>query len=250
MRETTTAAAESVASMELQNAEATARTEAQNAVRQSIRDVVNQGRAGIQQGGLAIAGMPASSETIAALQAQIAAERLGIEKLTSQLTGGATDAAASSITDQIESGQERLSSLQAQLNRALGVSPAAPEIAFQGFPPGDMIPPQAVEIATSLFVTIAVIAIGVPLARAFARRLDRRGAAAAAPAASSLDPRLDRIEQAIEAIAIEVERVSEGQRFTNKLMSESRALPAPNPMEQWPQPAVKEAVPVERRGER
>jgi len=35
-----------------------------------------------------------------------------------------------------------------------------------------------------------------------------------------LDERLGRMEQAIEAMAIEVERVSEGQRFTSKLLAE------------------------------
>jgi len=35
--------------------------------------------------------------------------------------------------------------------------------------------------------------------------------------------RLERMEQAIEAVAIEVERISEGQRFTTKLLSEGRS---------------------------
>jgi len=39
----------------------------------------------------------------------------------------------------------------------------------------------------------------------------------------SLDPqisaRLERIEMAVESIAVEVERISEGQRFTTKLLS-------------------------------
>jgi hypothetical protein len=34
------------------------------------------------------------------------------------------------------------------------------------------------------------------------------------------DERLARIEQAVEAIAIEVERISEGQRFTTKLLAD------------------------------
>jgi hypothetical protein len=32
--------------------------------------------------------------------------------------------------------------------------------------------------------------------------------------------RLERIEQAVDAVAIEVERISEGQRFTTKLLSD------------------------------
>jgi hypothetical protein len=34
------------------------------------------------------------------------------------------------------------------------------------------------------------------------------------------EARLARIEQAVDAIAVEVERISEGQRFTTKLLSE------------------------------
>lgn len=44
----------------------------------------------------------------------------------------------------------------------------------------------------------------------------------ALPAADS--ERLQRVEQGIEAMAIEVERISEGQRFVTKLISESRGL--------------------------
>jgi hypothetical protein len=40
------------------------------------------------------------------------------------------------------------------------------------------------------------------------------------------DQRLARVEQAVEAIAVEVERISEGQRFVTKLLSE-RAVPLP-----------------------
>ena len=61
-----------------------------------------------------------------------------------------------------------------------------------------------------IFVSsIPVIAIGVPIARAFARRLERT------PTAMPVLPhelvaRLERMEQAIDSIAVEMERVSEG----------------------------------------
>jgi hypothetical protein len=42
-----------------------------------------------------------------------------------------------------------------------------------------------------------------------------------------LDARLERVEQAVESIAIEMERVSEGQRFVTKLLID-RAPPAPD----------------------
>ena len=74
-----------------------------------------------------------------------------------------------------------------------------------------------------IFVSsIPVIAIGVPIARAFARRLER--APVAMPVLRhELMARLERMEQAIDSIAVEMERVSEGQRFTTKLLSERAA---------------------------
>jgi hypothetical protein len=52
-----------------------------------------------------------------------------------------------------------------------------------------------------------------------------RGAPLARPAEEGavllrVDDRLGRMEQAIDAMAIEVERISEGQRFTAKLLAE------------------------------
>lgn len=51
------------------------------------------------------------------------------------------------------------------------------------------------------------------------RRLDAKSHPSVSPAT---DERLARIEQAVDAIAVEVERISEGQRFTTKLLSEIR----------------------------
>lgn len=61
-----------------------------------------------------------------------------------------------------------------------------------------------------------IIAIGLPIARAYARRLEHRPQAIP----DDVSARLERMEQAIDSIAIEVERISEGQRFTTKLLAE------------------------------
>ena len=77
-----------------------------------------------------------------------------------------------------------------------------------------------------------IIAIGLPLARAYARRLDAKPTAAIPPDVAA---RLERMEQAIDSIAVEVERISEGQRFTTKLLADrvgpgaDRELPARSP---------------------
>jgi len=67
---------------------------------------------------------------------------------------------------------------------------------------------------------IASFLLVFPFAIALARRVWVRGA----PRTTAMDlensPRLQRIEQAIESIALEVERIGEAQRFTTKLLAE------------------------------
>lgn len=68
------------------------------------------------------------------------------------------------------------------------------------------------------FATAIVLGIGIPLVRAFSRRMDAESRQPRFP--SEIAQRLERMEQSLEAVAIEVERISEGQRFTTKLLSE------------------------------
>jgi len=84
--------------------------------------------------------------------------------------------------------------------------------------PNDVIPPQAVDISIAFFIMVAVILIGWPLARALGRRLERRADAPALPD-PAMSGQLQRIEQAVEAMSIEIERISESQRFLAKLQN-------------------------------
>jgi uncharacterized membrane-anchored protein len=85
----------------------------------------------------------------------------------------------------------------------------------------DIIPQQAVDISIAFFLTMALIIIGLPLARAFGRRMDRKsGGTAQIP--TEVSAQLAHLSQAVDAIAVEVERISEGQRFTTRLLSEQR----------------------------
>jgi hypothetical protein len=73
------------------------------------------------------------------------------------------------------------------------------------------------------FVCAIFLAIGVPLARAYSRRMDADSRNPRLP--TEVTERLERMEHAIDSIAIEVERITEGQRFTTKLLSEGRGAP-------------------------
>lgn len=73
-------------------------------------------------------------------------------------------------------------------------------------------------LAIVMFICIAATIIGVPIARAYSRRIERGSLEPSVP--PDVSARLARMEQAIDSIAVEVERISEGQRFTTKLLSE------------------------------
>jgi len=88
-------------------------------------------------------------------------------------------------------------------------------------PPAHTGPQWDPDLIVALGGAIIVFVL-FPLAIGFARRM-WRGKAEAPPiphAISEIPSRLDRLEQAVDAIAIEVERISEGQRFVSKLMAE------------------------------
>jgi hypothetical protein len=77
-----------------------------------------------------------------------------------------------------------------------------------------------VVVPLGAFATAIICAIGVPLARAYSRKMDADSRNPHIPA--EVASRLERMEQAIDSVAIEVERISEGQRFTTKLLSEGK----------------------------
>jgi hypothetical protein len=80
-------------------------------------------------------------------------------------------------------------------------------------------------IPITMFGMIAIVAVGMPLARAYAKRMESGATSRTIP--PDLAARLERMEQAIDSIAVEVERISEGQRFTTKLLTERVPVPAP-----------------------
>jgi len=78
------------------------------------------------------------------------------------------------------------------------------------------IDPEPILITFTLFV---LSPIALAMSRLIWKRASRVGSMAPAITGDS-SQRLERIEQAMDAIAIEVERVSEGQRFVTRLLSE------------------------------
>ncbi|WP_411282243.1 hypothetical protein [Gemmatimonas sp.] len=128
-----------------------------------------------------------------------AADRAGVEARIKELDG-------------------RISSVDQQLQRADAAVAEASAL------PGATVEPRQVRsgppdeiIAIPIVFTLAVL---MPLAIAYSRRIWKRGATIVAPVSKDVTDRLEAMGQAVESIAIEVERIGEGQRFLTRVMSD------------------------------
>ena len=79
--------------------------------------------------------------------------------------------------------------------------------------------PAKVMVALALFGSVAYSISAIARAAASHKKEEVRQADSVPPLTEA---RLVRIEQAVDAIALEVERISEGQRFTTRLLSEQK----------------------------
>jgi hypothetical protein len=106
----------------------------------------------------------------------------------------------------------QITSLYAQIRCADAVVASAAAVPGATLRP-DEIPEEAVVLG-SLFMIFVLF----PLSIAFARRMWKRTNAAVAALPKELMERLTRIEDSVESVAIEVERVGESQRFVTNLL--------------------------------
>jgi hypothetical protein len=129
------------------------------------------------------------------------------------------------IESEIDQTGEQLASAQAQRF----TETRQPAVVAREFP-FSRIDPEPILICFILFVMS-------PIALTISRLIWKRGSRIGQiPPASESTPRLERIEQAVDAIAIEVERVSEGQRFVTRLLAE-RGAPGLEAHAPKPEPA-------------
>jgi hypothetical protein len=165
----------------------------------------------------------------------------------------------SELSDQLESATGRRRSLAEQIRRADGVnkaglesrlatldqrivrlegeldevgqqlaSPQAAQYVAQTKPPVNFGPPvRFSNVDPEPIIICFILFVLSPLALSISRLIWKRGSRMATQAPGmrvESGERLERIEQGMDAIAIEVERVSEGQRFVTRLLSERNGL--------------------------
>jgi len=189
---------------------------------------------------------PVSAATAREMYQAIRAQRVILEnQLNSQLSdrrsiaerlraGNATGADAEGLVARLKVVDARILELQAQVARA-----ETQEAAAAGLPGATVQSPtekeaqreqkEAQRMEGAIVVgTILLFIFAIPMSIAWARRLWRKNAVTIVLPAE-LTERLDGIERGVEATAIEVERIGEGQRFVTQLMaqrSDAAALPA------------------------
>ena len=84
-------------------------------------------------------------------------------------------------------------------------------------------PPARIDPVPIIGTTLGILFVAFPLALTISRYIWKRSTHAPAPALSQEQTRrFDRLEQSVDAIAIEVERISENQRYLTKLLAEPK----------------------------
>jgi len=86
----------------------------------------------------------------------------------------------------------------------------------------DAVPSGVVQIAWAIPATLSILLIWWPLSRAVIRWINRKNVSnnEAAALEARVRDRFETLERNLDTVAVEMERLSEGQRFTNKLLAE------------------------------
>ena len=122
------------------------------------------------------------------------------------------------VDGRISAVDQMLAGNAAQISQAASI----PGAVVQAPPPAYQGPPEEVYVLSGIFMFIVLL----PLSIALAKRIWRRGSAVVTSFPRELADRLSRMEQAVEATAVEVERIGEGQRFLTRLFTEGEGARA------------------------
>ena len=169
-------------------------------------------------------GVPQTRAEVQALRAQrseLSSQLTSVARRRSELAEelvGATPVERAGLEARIAQLDQRILDIEAEIGRTgqlIAQAPGELLTARSDTPTGPMRPDLT---AISVVFTIFVLA---PIAIAAARLLWKRANAPIQPAIDrETADRLRRLEGGVDAIAIEVERISEGQRFVTRLMAE------------------------------
>ncbi|MBA3467595.1 MAG: hypothetical protein H0T21_09305 [Gemmatimonadaceae bacterium] len=147
---------------------------------------------------------------------------------------GTREELQNAVRDIRQSVKDQVAAAKAEAPTAQGPTPPGPPSLPDGgritvvgspdfpFGAGGQISREASDFAIIFVAMVAAVLVLLPVTRAWARRIDpdRKGGA---QIPADLSAQIAQLNQSVDAIALEVERISEGQRFTTRLLSEQRA---------------------------
>lgn len=157
------------------------------------------------------------------LKAQLAGLEAQREEIAGQLTNPMVSGSnRDGLSRRIEQLDNRIAMLDQEIAKveAAIAGVAAPGVSI-GVPPRDVRrgpdgPPEAI-VALGVIFMLSVL---LPISIAYARRIWRRGGDAIASIPKEINERLSRMDQNLDTIAVEVERIGEGQRFLTRVYAE------------------------------
>ena len=181
----------------------------------------------------ALAGPPRTAAELRALKArraelseQVSSATNRRNEIARQLRT-ATGADRAGLEQRLAVLDGRIARLESEIDQTGQLLIAAPTtLMTQQDPVGNLGPTISMNAVPIIIVfTIFVLC---PIALAAARAIWKRGSQPRPVTDRDTTARLERMEQAMDAIAIEIERVSEGQRFVTRLLADGKtALPIP-----------------------
>lgn len=179
-----------------------------------------------------IADVPRTGEEVRALERRIDVMRDQLQDAAARRNTvasnlrSADEQARQGYVDRLSVLDQRILALETEISNSVARLAAAPPTARNEAitiapPPPAQLAQNAIESAIPIVAIISVFGIA-PIAIAMARFIWKRStspAVKAGPDRETLD-RMNQLQQSMDAIAIEVERISEGQRFVTKLMAD------------------------------
>jgi hypothetical protein len=177
------------------------------------------------------AGIPASTDVDALkarrdeLSNQLSSARGRLNDAIKEMRSAPEGAARVAIEQRIQVLGERVNRIESDISANGQALANAPLLNSESQPPQRYGPFSSGQL-TAISI-VSVVFIWAPLAFAAARVMLRRWAhPRPAPQVLESAARLERMEQAIDAVAIEVERISEGQRFVTQTMAKRESAMA------------------------
>jgi hypothetical protein len=177
--------------------------------------------------------MPRTAADIEALKArreELSNQLQSVDSRRSKLINQMKQTSDATATKGLEARLALLDARQLQLESDIQLTGQQLTSQAAGVIASTAVPPVFAGLGQKEVMTLSVLSIVLiffPLAFGAARAAMKKANRPGPPAAvfTETAQRLERLEASVDAIAIEIERISEGQRFVTKLLSESQPAP-------------------------